>query len=295
MGQAVQLIKMNMENIKDANDQCKKDNADIKKFKELLKFKGFEVEIEQLDYPRTVCAAEDCKKYVKDERSSGAVKTIYPQICHDECPLKGIPDETTNNERLRRCEVMSDGKCKKCGHDYRLHMHITYTADVVEKEYLSPEVQKTIENKAGLKKKKTALIGELENRTKELEEEKKEIYECASFFGAFLKENALIPYNDAFGEYLDMQIREERVKKIRDDKKIEQLENEKQDYEVRKNLIIESIASGSKDKGEVIPLERIYEMRKKLCSLKHNGKTLNEALGIVHLKIDMSKQQVLDY
>ena len=48
---------------------------------------------------------------------------------------------------------------------------------------------------------------------------------------------------------------------------------------------IRNIASGCKDKNEVIPIEMIYEMRQKLCSLKHNGKTLKEALGIVHCNV----------
>jgi hypothetical protein len=44
---------------------------------------------------------------------------------------------------------------------------------------------------------------------------------------------------------------------------------------------VKSIATENKD--EILPIERIYEMRQKLCSLKHNGKSLKEALGIVHL------------
>ena len=168
--------------------------------------------------------------------------------------------------------------------------HMTYTADLVEKEFLSKKVQDLIRQKADVKSQKEVFILELETHKKELEKEKETIYDSASFFGVFLKENAMIPYNDSFSEYLDMLIREEEAKEdlIRDDKKIKQLKNDKQAYEERKNVITrnitDAITSGSKDKKEVIPIEEVEQMRQTLCSLKYNGKTLSEALGKVHLQ-----------
>ena len=87
-----------------------------------------------------------------------------------------------------------------------------------------------------------------------------------------------------------MLIREEEAKEdvIRDDKKIEQLKNDKRAYEQRKNVIVrnitDAITTGSKDKKGVIPIEKVEQMRQTLCCLKHNGKTLSEALGRVHLQ-----------
>ena len=285
MGQAVQLIKLNLKEINDAKEQCKIDDADIKKFMQKLKFKAFELVIKQLPYPMTVCAAEECKRYVNVGQSA-VRNTLYPQICHPHCYLKGVAVETTNNEQLRGCKAMSGENCEGCGHNYKFHMHITYTADLVEKEFLSSDALSKIQEKADMKSQKEAFIAMLEKRIKELEEEKEIIFDSASLFGVFLKENALIPYNDSFSEYLDMQIREEEAKEklIRDDKKIAQLKNDKQAYEVKKGVIMKNIAAGSKCKKDVIPLEEINRMRKRLCSLKHNGKTLNEALGKVHLQ-----------
>ncbi|XP_078349258.1 uncharacterized protein LOC144634233 [Oculina patagonica] len=279
MGQAVQLIEINLKKINDVKDQCKVFDADIKSFQAELHFNAFELEIEQLDYPMTVCAAETCKKYVNIGRSRER-NTVYQQICHDHCYLSGVPVETTNNEQLRGCAAMSGGICGSCRHNYTLHMHITYTAALVEKEFLSDDAQYNIDQKSSLKAKKQAFIAELERSIKELEDEKKFIYECASFFGVFLKENAMIAYNDSFSEYLDMLIKEEEAKEdtIRDNRKIEQMKRDKQTYETKKNVIMENITSASKDKNAVIPIEKIYQMREKLCSLKHNGKTLKEAL-----------------
>ena len=69
MGEAVQLIEMNLTKIKDVKDQCKIYDADIQRFKDELKFKGFERKIYQLDYPKTVCAGDKCKKYISVGKS----------------------------------------------------------------------------------------------------------------------------------------------------------------------------------------------------------------------------------
>ena len=115
-------------------------------------------------------------------------------------------------------------------------MHITYNTDLAEKEFLSDDAQKKIKEKSDLKSQKESFILELEKSIKELKSEKDYIYECASYFGVFLKENAMIPYNDSFSEYLDMLIREEEAKERvnRDDKKIQKMKKDKQTYEAKK-------------------------------------------------------------
>ena len=76
---------------------------------------------------------------------------------------------------------------------------------------MSEEVQETIRNKEDFKAKKDAAVNEL-TKTLQLEEEKDSIMNCASQFGSFLKNNALIPYNDAFKDYIDMLIYDEKSK-----------------------------------------------------------------------------------
>ena len=117
---------------------------------------------------------------------------------------------------------------------------------------------------------------------KELKSEKDYIYECASYFGVFLKKNALIPYNDSFADYLDMLIKEEECKerKIRDDKKIERMKREKKTYEEKKRVIMGNLASTDGSSHEVISAE-IHKRKDKLCSLRRNGESLRTALGIV--------------
>ena len=285
MGQAVELIEKNLKKIKDAQDQCQVYNADIKSFQAQVNFKGYDLEINQLTYPMTVCAHLDCKRYVTIG-TSGEQNTIYDQVCHDRCNLK-TRCEVTNNEQLRVCAAMDgNGICKYCHHDFRVHMHMYYTTTVVETECLSKDAQSKIKETTDLVSQKELFMAETEKKIKEYEEEKKYIFECASFFGAFLKQNAMIAYNDSFSEYLDMLIKDEKAKEnaIRDDKKIEQMEKDKRTYKEKKGIILNSIETGA-DKDEILPIEKIYEMRQKLCSLKHNGKSLRDALGIVDLRL----------
>ena len=85
--------------------------------------------------------------------SQGRRTQFIKQVCHDHCYLSGVPAETTNNVQLRECFAMSGGKCTQCSLkcDYTVHMHITYTTDLVEKEFLSDDAQKKIKEKSDLK------------------------------------------------------------------------------------------------------------------------------------------------
>ena len=161
------------------------------------------------------------------------------------------------------------------------------------RERHSSKIQAEIKQKTSVKEQKEALIRELEKQIKENKEEREFIYKCASHFGAFLKQNASIPYNDSFSKYLDVLIKEEEAKEkvIRDDKRIEQLKKDKVSYEGQKKAIIEQTSSSTEGEGNVIQIQKIYEMKNKLCSLKHNGKTLKKALGTVNF----SKSLYLGY
>ena len=280
MGEAVELITMNLKRIDDEKEKCRAFDSDISTFRAQLKFKGFDLIVEPLDYPMTVCAGDKCKTYV-NVGEENVTRTVYGQICHNHCYLPGVSVETINNEKLRRCHAMLNGYCTYCFHSYREHMHITYKTTLVEKEFLSREAQRLIMKKVDMKSRKEAFIATLRSQSKEYELEKDYIYESASFFGIFLKNHAMIPYNDSFGDYVDMLIKDEEAKKeeIRDDRKIRKLKEEKQTYEMKKKHIKETISSSSEGKFKTSHLEELNARKRNLCSLKHNGRILREALG----------------
>ena len=285
MAEAVELININLKKIKAEKEKCKAYDSDIESFRAQLNFKGFDLTLMKLKRPITVCAGKGCKTYV-NVGEDRVRHTVYNRICHDPCYLSGVPYETTSNEKLRGCKAMKkDGFCSKCPHSYKAHMHITYKTTLVEKEFFSKETHKIILKKKGMKSQKEEFIRLLKARIDELEKEKKYIYETACFFAIFLKNNAMIPYNDAFGEYIDMLIQDEedKEKDNRDSKKIKQLVKEKQAYEETKKLLIETMASSSDGELGNSRIEESYNRKEKLCSLKHNGNMLKEALGMILL------------
>ena len=186
MGEAVDLIDRNSEKIEKARTQCKADDDEIQKFQERLHFKGVKRKRNHLAHPITVCTHQKCRQYELIGKSKQR-ETIFPQICHDHCHLKGIPSETTNNPQIYNCRAMANGRCKYCKHDYRDHMHMSYTTSLVEATFLSDAVQKEINDLNNVKDKKEKFIAELEKRIKEYKEEKEVLFRCASHFGAFLK------------------------------------------------------------------------------------------------------------
>ena len=282
MAEAVELINFNFKTIKTEKEKCKAYDSDIKKFRAQLNFKGFDLKLEKLKYPRTVCTGEGCKTYV-NVGEDRVKRTVYNQICRDHCHLSGAPYETINDETLRNCKAMEKGLCRKCSHSYKFHMHVTYKTTLEQKVFLSKETQKIILEKKGMKSQKEEFIRLLKERIDELEKEKEYIYESACFFVIFLKNNAMIPINDAFGEYIDMLIQEEQAneKETRDLEKIGQFVKEKQAYENTKELFKKTMASNSEAEFENSHIEESYNRKEKLCSLKHNGNMLKEALGMI--------------
>ena len=184
--------------------------------------------------------------------------------------------------RRKQFEELQEQKftnqCWNCKHSFKQHMHITYTLKVDQEEFLSDEVQANINSIKDEKLKKDALKTELTNNTKELEEEREFIMECATNFGSFLKYNAMVPYNDAFKDYIDMLIRDEQSKqeRVRDEKKIQNLIKDKNVYEEKKKVLDASMKAS---KGNHIKLEDIIIMKNSLVELKHNGRNLKHVLG----------------
>ena len=281
MGEAVELIYRNSKEIEKVKALCKADDDQIQKFQERLHFKGFKRNKNVLRHPITVCTHQDCTE-CKLFGKSKQQETIFKTICHDHCYLEGIPVETTNNPRIYYCGAMAKGRCRYCQHDYRDHMHMTYTTSLVEATFLSDAVQKEINDLTNLKDMNQKLIEVLEKSIEEYKEEKEVLYSCASHFGAFLKKNAMIPYNDSFSDYLDMLIRIEQTRQHGDKDKINQLMEDKRTYEMKKKAIIEQTSSPAHSEENEIQIEKIYEMREKLCSLKHNGEDLKKSLGTVN-------------
>ena len=103
--------------------------------------------------------------------------------------------------------------------------------------------------------------------------------ESAAKFATFMKNTAMIPYNDSFNEYLDMLINDEQSKpdEIRDRQKIDRMQENKQIYSQQ----IESlkVALTKSDTRIEIEAEDVFDMKTQLKGLRHYGQNLQSILG----------------
>ena len=137
-------------------------------------------------------------------------------------------------------------------------MRIFYRIKTVEKEFLSEESKKIILEKGSFKEKKEEFLKQTEKKTKDLEAEVKKIRNSAAAFAMFMKKFAIIPYNDAFGEYLNYLIRVEECQpeEVRDPKQIENLKKQKAEYEVELDALKKAV-----DIAQLDDINKITELK----------------------------------
>ena len=62
-----------------------------------------DVTVTVLKHPRTVCVGDDCCRVIEE---GGDMKIEYLSICHDNCYLKGVVQETLYDPKLEDCIAM---------------------------------------------------------------------------------------------------------------------------------------------------------------------------------------------
>ena len=85
-------------------------------------------------------------------------------------------------------------------------MHLPYDLVRVPLEKLNDEVNAMLNANRGEKKSKESRIKILDDAIKNMKEEKNKLFETSAKFGSFLKQNAILPYNDAILEYFKISI-----------------------------------------------------------------------------------------
>ena len=153
-------------------------------------------------------------------------------------------------------------------------MHITYETEIIETQFLTPADKKKIQEKESMKDQEETLKHAIETKITELQEEEKEIMRIAAMYGSYLKATALIPYNDAVGDYLDMCIRHEELKPedIRNNTLLSKMRDMRSEYNIQINILDKAIGT---DEGENIRTPgQVKQLQIQLFKLKHFGATL---------------------
>ncbi|XP_028408705.1 uncharacterized protein LOC114531265 [Dendronephthya gigantea] len=282
------VAKTIQENVQEANNamvEIKNDTLNMEALEEKLNITGVDLERKKLPYPITVCTHSACTERVAVGGDEIVNRKNFKQICHDHCSISGVPTETRNDPRLQGCECISGVYCRECHHHYSDHMHLAYTLEKVPKQFISKDVQKKILAKKTEKERKEEYLAIIDGMLNELQNEEKLIMQVSAKYGAFLKDNALIPYNDAVGDYLDLDIKQEEESPLRDAKLLERLKKLRSEYEKEKQILDEAMATGISTTSE-----QVIQLQNELFNLKHFGKSLKKIFD--EISIDQSSRSL---
>ena len=206
MSEMTENIVKNIETLEDHKKKIKDLDDKALDLQKNLRVNITTLEFKELGYPRTVCTNGKCIETIFDEHA-GVSKKNYKQQCHPHCYLQGIEVNNVGFEGLRGCAAMGGrDSCQQCGHSYKEHMHLTYDLIRVPLEKLNDEVNRKLNANRGEKKTKEDRIKIIDEEIKKMKEEKTKLFQTSAKFGSFLKQNAILPYNDAILEYFKISI-----------------------------------------------------------------------------------------
>ena len=163
-----------------------------------------------------------------------------------------------------------------------LHFTIVNFIDQREREsgdFLSEDSKRIIEEKESKNERLAELNAQVEKKVDELEHEIEKILNAAATFAAFMKD-AIVPYNDAFGDYLDtlINVEENQLDDLKDHKQIENLKRQKEVYEQEVDVLRQAV-SNNEQQASNITAEDVNNLQDELMGLKHYGPSLRSMLG----------------
>jgi GTPase SAR1 family protein len=277
-----QLIQTNIKLIKEQQNEIANSNQTIEELKDQLYIPQIDLEPVTLGYPRTVCASIGCVRSLRIDQTNIS-KIDYITHCHPHCyDLDGVTCNQVVNPALRRCQVMNpDGNCSNCGCKWDKHMHITYENKQVTKKIIDQNVVLQISKKKSDQETKIAIIEDYQRRVNQLQIEQHTINEISLKFAQFLRQNAIAAFNDAYADYLDHFIIEEKIKKSADpsryddDEIFKGLEATKRSYLEQIEVIRKAIENNDPS-TPTISTNDIVKLEQQLYNLPINGHTLKK-------------------
>lgn len=162
-----------------------------------------------LNHPRTVCTAASCVD-TKPVMNTETNQTVFKTHCHTECGLNDVTPDRVPNPQLQECHAFRHGisKCTNCSHPWDLHMHIWYEQEEVSEMIEDMDVREAIRNNMKDKDLQQLVIENFQHENSVYGLEQNAIDQICAKFGAFLKSNAIVPYNDVIDDYIKLAIGE---------------------------------------------------------------------------------------
>ncbi|CAI2171856.1 14214_t:CDS:10 [Funneliformis geosporum] len=257
-----QLIQVNISLIREQQNDIENFSQSIEQLEDRLYIPQLDLEPVQLGYPRTVCTSKCCVEVLTIGENNSLKKKNYKTHCHTRCYLDNVECNVVNNSALQKCNAMRDGICKKCGCIWDKHMHISYENRHVIKHIVDLNIENQIKETKSFQEKKKAIIEDKQKRIDQLKNEQQIITDINVQFAQFLRQSAIAIFNNAYADYLDHFIEQEKIKK-----------NRKKEYMEKIEAINKAIENNDPSVPPVSP-EDISNLEEQLYTLPINGHTL---------------------
>ncbi|EZG58883.1 putative Aaa ATPase domain protein [Gregarina niphandrodes] len=227
---------------------------------------------------RTVCAHQECVQHlprgILGRDGNPVLDVAHKRVCCYGCWIPFAKLDTKGKWSLKLCGAFKFSSiCHHCNHEISDHMQIRYDLEEIV-QCIDPELKASINEKVSIADRKRVAIETKKNLIQELGEELDMLQEAAVQFSVFLKQNALLTYNDATLEYLERTMKEERAKVSlggsRDN--LDSLIQYEKKYKQLLQTLQDHVDSGKK------PMDAAgaEELMRRLYSLKHYGTHLEK-------------------
>ena len=202
MASITNLINENLVVIKSYKEEIKANDKNIVALKEKLSIPFSDIETTKLANPRVVCTSDRCTAHYE---VYGTHKKHYATHCHAicKCKLKGVKADSIGDKALKKCSSINFwNKCKKCQCSFKLHMYVLFETKFVTKQKVDKERSEQLRLLNDSTKLAQKMIDDAEQHAKELKTEQSNILQIQAQFVDYLKDNAILPYNDAFKVFI---------------------------------------------------------------------------------------------
>ncbi|XP_044271283.1 uncharacterized protein LOC123015565 [Tribolium madens] len=276
-----QLIYDNIRILERHKRNLEMENQSLDDLKKKLYIPIVDLEVTQLTQPVTVCTTPKCADVVK---VGDIKKWHYRQRCHDPCYLTNVTKEFVGDLNLMHCAAMSGRTCLKCTCDFSVHMHVYYLTKTKDGKIVDDVVKNNINQKEEALRERQRLIGEIDRRKRELEEEREAIIKSTAQFAHFLQHNAISPFNDSYKGYIEYLIsREKSLGRSGDPEVVHHLEQLLQRYVELKSAFDQSLQLSQQHGlntivSSAVTAQSVMNTVSQLYKLKHNGKKIHELL-----------------
>lgn len=213
---------------------------------------------EKLKTPQLICTHKECLKIYVDPKTKKR-SFDFSNPCHKDCLLKGVVKARIGDPGLKECQKFGlDDNCRHCKHSYETHMHVPFKV-----------TQTTSQVEAGKILSREQAEQRYQAFFESLIREKNTIVECLIILSTFLRENAIIEYNNIFEHHLEAEMRVAETSG--DHAPIQKLNEILADFRAKIKMINTSKLKGVKS----VTIEQVTEALRKLFILPLYGNTIH--------------------